>query len=185
MNFSLLSYEMPEVGGTKYGCFAKIPYHDKEYHQNSYSTSYKDSFCKKFDDNNYMPTTGQMFQHNNIWSGVSSEYEMVERKKITSKLLSESYNRDPERKYNTEIQRTWINHRDPAIKGVEDQKIDNASQRPQTQEIKLLTLPMQNREEYLDFHKKVYGNCGHKISDITRKKLEEMAKLKKQKEGVA
>ena len=32
---------------------------------------------------------------------------------------------------------------------------------------------------------KTYVKCGHKISDITRKKLIEMAEAKKIKEGVA
>ena len=30
MRFSLMSYEMPEVSGPKYGCFAKIPRHPPE-----------------------------------------------------------------------------------------------------------------------------------------------------------
>ena len=48
-----------------------------------------------------------------------------------------------------------------------------------------MTLPMKNNEEYQKMQYQTYIKCGHKISDITRKRLKEMAEIKKQKEGVA
>jgi hypothetical protein len=48
-----------------------------------------------------------------------------------------------------------------------------------------MTLPMKNDEEYQNMQYQTYVKCGHKISDITKKKLKEMAEAKKAKEGVA
>ena len=64
-------------------------------------------------------------------------------------------------------------------------KIDNATRRPWPQEIKFMSLPMYNKEENQKNQYNIYVNCGHKLSDITKKKLKEMAEAKKAKEGVA
>ncbi len=48
-----------------------------------------------------------------------------------------------------------------------------------------MTLPMKNNEEYQKMQNQVFIHCGHIISDITRKRLIEMAEAKKCKEGVA
>ncbi len=114
-----------------------------------------------------------------------SNHVSIDKKHISSKLINEKYNPNPERKYNTEIQRTWTYHRDPAIQAVEDLKVDNATRRPWPKEIKFMTLPMKNNEEYQKMQNQVFIHCGHIISDITRKRLIEMAEAKKCKEGVA
>ena len=44
---------------------------------------------------------------------------------------------------------------------------------------------MKNNEEYQKLQYQSFIHCGHKISDITRKKLIEMAEAKKCKEGGA
>ena len=44
---------------------------------------------------------------------------------------------------------------------------------------------MKNDEEYQKMQYQTFIKCGHKISDITRKRLIEMAEAKKAKEGVA
>ena len=114
-----------------------------------------------------------------------SDHISIDKKHISSLLVNEKYNPNKERKYNTEIQRTWTYHRDPAIEAIEDFKIDNASKRPWPKEIKFMTLPMKNNEEYQKMQYQTFIKSGHKISDITRKRLKEMAEIKKQKEGVA
>ena len=45
-----------------------------------------------------------------------------------------------------------------------------------------MSLPMYNQEEYQKMQYHTYVNCGHKLSDITKKKLKEMAEAKKAKE---
>ena len=185
MRFSLLSYKMPELGGPNHGCFAKLPKHPPEVGKGFFKTTYQDDFLKKFEEKKFKPMTGQIFSTTNTFSGLPSNHEPIDKKNISSKLVNEKYNPNPERKYNTEIQRTWTYHRDPAIQAIEDFKIDNASRRPWPNEIKFMTLPMKNNEEYQNMQYQTYVKCGHKISDITRKKLKEMAEAKKAKEGVA
>ena len=185
MKFSLLSYKMPQISGTQYGCFSKIPKHPPTEGKVLYRTSYMDGFCKRFEDKNFLPLSGKMLNGDNIYSGLKSDYESRDRKFIISALTSENYNRSPERKYNTQIQRTWINYKDPSIQAVENRKVDTSGRRPWANEIKFMSLPMFNKQEYQQLQRYSFNGCGHKISDITRKKLEEMAKLKKIKEGVA
>ena len=185
MRFSLLSYKMPELGGPKHGCFAKMAKHQPEEGKGFFKTTYQDDFLKNFEDRKFKPATGQIFSTREIFSGLQSDHEPIDKKHISSKLVNEKYNPNSERKYNTEIQRTWTYHRDPAIRAIEDFKIDNASRRPWPQKIEFMTLPMKNKKEYQNMQYQTYVKCGHKISDITRKKLIEMAEAKKAKEGVA
>ena len=185
MRFSLLSYKMPELGGPNHGCFAKLPKHLPSEGKGFFKTTYQDDFLKRFEDRKFKPITGQILSATNTFSGMRSNHVSVDKKYISSLLVNEKYNPNPERKYNTEIQRTWTYHRDPAIQAVEDFKVDNATRRPWPKEIKFMTLPMKNNEEYQKMQYQTYIHCGHKISDITRKKLKEMAEAKKAKEGVA
>ena len=185
MRFSLLSYKMPELGGPNHGCFAKLPKYPPEAGKGFYKTTYQDDFLKKFEDRKFKPVTGKILSSTETFCGIKSDFEPVDKKHISTKLVNENYNSGPERKYNTEIQRTWTYHKDPAIHAVQNLGIDNASRRPWPQEIKFMTLPMQNKEEYQKMQHQTYVHCGHKISDITRKKLKEMAEAKKVKEGIA
>ena len=185
MRFSLLSYRMPELGGPDHGCFAKLPKYPPEAGRGFYHTTYQDDFCKKFEDHKFRPVTGRILNSTQTFSGLPSDFVPVDKVHISTKLINESYNKMPERKYNTEMQRTWTYHRDPAIYAVQNLGIDNAKRRPETKEVKFMTLPMKNKEEYQNMQHQAYVHCGHQISDITRKKLKEMAEIKKAKEGVA
>ena len=185
MRFSLLSYRMPELNGPNHGCFAKLPKHLPEEGKGFFNTTYRDDFLHKFEAQKFKPFTGQIFSSTHTFSGIRSDYLSVDKKHISSLLVNEKYNPNKERKYNTEIQRTWTYHRDPAIKAVEELKIDNASRRPWPKDIKFMSLPMKNNEEYQKMQNQTYVHCGHKISDITKKRLKEMAQAKKQKEGIA
>ena len=185
MRFSLLSYKMPELGGPNYGTFAKLPKHPPFEGKGFFKTTYREDFLKRFEDMKFKPITGQILSSTNKFSGIRSNYLSVGKKHISSLLVNEKYNQNKERKYNTEIQRTWTYHGDPAIKAVEELKIDNTSRNPLTKEIKFMSLPMENKEEYQKMQYQTFIKCGHKISDITKRKLKEMAQSKKQKEGVA
>ena len=182
MRFSLMSYEMPEVSGPKYGCFSKIPRHPPEIKKGLFKSTYMDDFLSRFEKVKYKPTTCEVLTSTGVNSGLRSDYEPIDKKHISSKLVNERYNKDPDSKYNTEVQRSWTYHRDPAIIAVEDLKIDNASRKPWPEEIKFMSLPMHNEEEYQKMQYHTYVNCGHKLSDITKKKLKEMAEAKKAKE---
>ena len=185
MRFSLLSYRMPELGGPNSGCFAKLPKYPPEAFKGLFKTTYQDDFLKKFEDKKFKPVTGEILKSTGTYSGLPSDFEPVDKVHIKTKLINENYNDGPERKYNTEMQRTWTYHKDPAINAVQNLKIDNASRRPWPKEIKFMTLPMKNKEEYQKMQHQTYVHCGHKISDITKKKLKGMAEAKKAKEGVA
>ena len=185
MRFSLLSYRMPELGGPNHGCFAKLPKHPPSVGKGFFKTTYQDDFLKRFEEKRFKPLTTQILSSTKTFSGLRSNYVSVDKKRISSLLVNEKYNPNPERKYNTEIQRTWTCYRDPAIKAIEDSKINNASRRPWQKEIKFMSLPMKNEEEYQKMQYQTYIKCGHKISDITKRRLKEMAEIKKQKEGVA
>ena len=185
MRPSFLSYKMPDLGGPEHGCFSKMPKHNPEIGKGYFRTTYQDDYLKNFEDKKFKPATGQIFSSTETYCGIPSNYEPIDKKHISSKLVNEKYNPNPERKYNTEIQRTWIYHRDPAIQGIEDFKIDYATKRPIPKEVPFMTLPMKNSEEYQKVQHQTYVQCGHKISDITKKRLKEMAELKKQKEGIA
>ena len=142
-------------------------------------------FLKRFENSKFRPVSGQILSSTNTYSGMRSDHVSIDKKHISSLLINEKYNPNLERKYNTEIQRTWTYHRDPAIQAIEDFKVDNATKRPIPKEIPYMTLPMKNDEEYQKMLNQTYIKCGHRISDITRKKLIEMAEEKKCKEGVA
>ena len=100
---------------------------------------------------------------------------------ISSKLINERYNNGNEAKTNTEIQRSWTYHTDPAIEAIEKFKIDN-TRNSQEKEIEFMSLPMHNEEERGKIEYYNYVKCGHKLSDITKRKLKEMAKARKLKE---
>ena len=185
MRFSLLSYRMPELGGPNHGCFAKLPKHPPSVGKGFFKTTYQDDFLKRFEEKRFKPLTTQILSSTKTFSGLRSNYASVDKKHISSLLVNEKYNPNPERKYNTEIQRTWTYYRDPAIKAVEENKINNVSRRPWQKDIKFMSLPMKNEEEYQKLQHQNFIHCGHRISDITRKKLIEMAEEKKCKEGVA
>ena len=123
MRFSLMSYEMPEVSGPKYGCFAKIPRHPPEIKKGLFKSTYMDDFLSRFDKVKYKPITCDILTSTGVNSGLRSDFEPVDKKHISSKLVNERYNKDPDSKYNTEIQRSWTYHRDPAIIAVEDLKM--------------------------------------------------------------
>ena len=185
MRFSLLSYRMPELGGPNHGCFAKLPKHPPSVGKGFFKTTYQDDFLKRFEEKRFKPLSTQILSSTKTFSGLRSNYVSVDKKHISSLLVNEKYNPNPERKYNTEIQRTWTYYRDPAIKAVEENKINNVSRRPWQKDIKFMSLPMKNEEEYQKLQHQNFIHCGHRISDITRKKLIEMAEEKKCKEGVA
>ena len=185
MRFSLLSYRMPELGGPNHGCFAKLPKHLPSEGKGFFKTTYQDDFLKRFENSKFKPVSGQILSSTNTYSGMRSDHISIDKKHISSLLVNEKYNPNLERKYNTEMQRTWTYHRDPAIQAIEDFKVDNASIRPIPKEIQYMTLPMKNDEEYQKMLYQTYIKCGHRISDITRRKLIEMAEAKKCKEGVA
>ena len=177
-----MSYKMPEVSGPKSGCFSKVPRHPPMITKGLFKSTYQDDFLSQFEKQKFKSSTGEIFSSTGVNSGMQSEYEPINKKHISSLLVNERYNKSSEAKYNTEVQRSWTYHRDPAIKAVEDLKIDNASRRPWAQEIKFMSLPMYNKEENQKMQYHIYVNCGHKLSDITKKKLKEMAEAKKAKE---
>ena len=179
-----MSYKMPEIGGPKSGCFSKIPRHAPSVGKGLFKSTYQDDFLSKFENSKFKSVSGEILKSNGVFSGMHSEYEPTNKKYIGSLLINERYNKSPECKYNTEVQRSWTYHRDPAVKAVEDLKIDNASRRPCPQEIQFMSLPMYNKEENQKNQYHIYVNCGHKLSDITRRKLKEMAEAKKAKEAL-
>ena len=177
-----MSYKMPEITGPKSGYFSKIPRHPPEIKKGLFKSTYQDDCLSQFEKSKFKSATGEILRSTGINSGIPSEYESINKKHINSLLANERYNKSHESKYNTEVQRSWTYHRDPAIKAVEDLKIDNATRRPWPQEIKFMSLPMYNKEENQKNQYHIYVNCGHKLSDSTKKKLKEMAKAKKAKE---
>ena len=177
-----MTYKMPEVTGPKSGCFSKIPRHPPLITKGLFKSTYQDDYLSRFEKSRFKSASGLIFTSIGVNGGMNSEYEQVNKKHISSLLVNERYNKDPERKYNTEVQRSWTYQRDPAISAVEDLKIDNASRKPWPEEIKFMSLPMHNEEEYQKMQYHTYVNCGHKLSDITKKKLKEMAEAKKAKE---
>ena len=180
MRFSLMTYEMPPIKGPSYGCFSKIPRHPPEVKKGLFKSTYQDDFLSRF--GNFKSNNGKTNAVLGIGSGLDSTYEQSDRKYYTSKLINERYNTEPERKYNTQIQRTWIYKKDPGIDAVENLKIDNSSRKPWNEEIKFMSLPMYNDQEVQKMRYKVNHSCGYKLSDITKKKLKEMAEKRKKKE---
>ena len=182
MRFSLMSYKMPDISGPQNGCFSKIPRHPPFITKGLFKSTYQEDFLLRFEKSKFKSVTGEILKNSGINSGMQSEYEPINKKHISSLLVNERYNKNPECKYNTEVQRSWTYHKDPAIRAIEELKIDNASRRPWPKEIKFMSLPMQNEEENQKRNYHIYINCGHKLSDITKKKLKEMAEAKKAKE---
>ena len=182
MRFSLMSYKMPQVSGPKNGCFSKIPRYSPDSFKGYYKSLYQDSYSSRFNQSKFKSISGQILTNTGIYGGIKSDYLPLNKKHISSKLINERYNNGNEIKTNTEIQRSWTYHSDPAIEAIEKLKIDNASKIPVAEEIKYMSLPMYNDDERRKMQYHIYVNCGHKLSDITKRKLKEMAKARKLKE---
>ena len=173
---------MPEVSGPRYGCFSKVPRYSPDNSKENFRSIYQDSYLSRFEHSKFKSITGEILTNNGIYSGIKSDFLPLNKKHISSKLINERYNNSNEAKSNTEIQRSWTYHSDPAINAITKLKIDNASTTPVAQEVEFMSLPMFNHEER---RKMVYYNnvnCGHKLSDITKRKLKEMAKARKDRE---
>ncbi len=99
MRVSLLSYKMPEVGGTQYGVFSKIPRHDlneyKRYFDTSYNNYYINHFENKNDKRNKYTSCGmtssRASKNLNQYAGVDSDFVKNDKIKITTRLISEKY----------------------------------------------------------------------------------------------
>ena len=173
---------MPEVSGPRYGCFAKVPRYSPDNSKENFRSIYQDSYLSRFQHSKFKSITGEILTNNGVYSGMKSDFLPLNKKHISSKLINERYNNSNEAKSNTEIQRSWTYHSDPAINAITKLNIDNASNIPIPQEVEFMSLPMFNHEER---RKMIYYNnvnCGHKLSDITKRKLKEMAKARKDRE---
>ena len=116
----------------------------------------------------FKPKSNKMFGLENKFSGTESKFEPIDKIKITTKLISEKFNEKGDPKYNTEIQRTWINHRDPGIRAVNDLGIDNTKCFPFPKIDNELSLTMYNDKEYNRVRAKSVFGCPRKFSDITK-----------------
>lgn len=168
MRVSVLSYKMPELTGTKYGCFSKLPRHSPDEGRRYFETTYYASFNKRWDQMRFHPKTTKMLINDGKYSGTMSNWEPTDRIKITTQLISEKYNKGEEPKYNTECQRTWIYHRDPAVRAVEDLKIDNTRVTPLPKIDNELSLTMYNNREYERVRSKSFYGCPKKFTDVTK-----------------
>ena len=177
-----MSYKMPEVSGPKYGCFAKVPSYPPDNSKINFRSIYQDSYLTRFQHSKFKSITGEILTNKGIYSGMKSDFVPFNKKHISSKLINERYNNGNESKSNTEIQRSWTYHSDPAIEAIEKLKIDNASRVPIEKEVEYMSLPMYNDEERRKMNYYKYVKCGHKLADITKKKLKEMAKARKDRE---
>lgn len=92
MRVSVLSYKMPELSGTKYGVFSKLPRHDQLHDKRYFETTYYASYQKKFDQQRFQPKTPAMYNTEKMFSGTISNYEPFNKIKISTKLISEKYN---------------------------------------------------------------------------------------------
>ena len=182
MRFSLMSYKMPEVSGPKLGCFSKIPRHSPDKFRGYFQSLYQDSYLSRFQNSKFKSISGEILTNTGVYGGMKSDFTPINKKLFSSKLINERYNNGNEAKTNTEIQRSWTYHSDPAIEAIEKLKIDNASKIHLGEEVKYMSLPMFNDEEKRKRDHLIYVNCGHKLSDITKRKLKEMAKARKLKE---
>ena len=131
-----MSYKMPEVSGPKYGCFAKVPSYPPDNSKINFRSIYQDSYLTRFQHSKFKSITGEILTNKGIYSGMKSDFVPFNKKHISSKLINERYNNGNESKSNTEIQRSWTYHSDPAIEAIEKLKIDNASRVPIEKEIK-------------------------------------------------
>ena len=177
-----MSYKMPEVSGPKYGCFAKVPKYNPDNFKVNFQSLYQDDYLSRFKNSKFKSITGEILTNQGIYCGMKSDYLPLNKKHISSKLINERYNNGGEAKSNTEIQRSWTYHSDPAIESVKKMNLDNTSNIPIEKEVEFMSLPMFNEEEKQKIQYYHYVKCGHKLSDITRKKLKEMAKARKAKE---
>ena len=168
MRVSVLSYKMPELHGTKYGCFAKLPRHPLEEGRRYFDTTYHDSYSKRFEQMNFHHVSNKYFALQNKFSGNDSKFEPIERIRITTKLISEKFKENCDPKYNTEIQRTWINYRDPGVRAVNDLHIDNTKIVPLPIIDNELSLSMYNDKEYNRMKSKSVMGCPRHFSDITK-----------------
>ncbi len=182
MRFSLMSYKMPEVSGPKLGCFSKIPRHSPDKFRGYFQSLYQDSYLSRFQNSKFKSISGEILTNTGVYGGMKSDFTPINKKHFSSKLINERYNNGNESKSNTEIQRSWTYHSDPAIEAIEKLKIDNASRVPFEKEVEYMSLPMYNDEERRKMNYYNYVKCGHKLSDITKKKLKEMAKARKDRE---
>ena len=173
MRVSILSYKMPPLGGTQYGCFSKIPSLSPNEKKNYFETTYRQSYCDKFKREGYRPRTSNMFNNRGVWSGLISNYEPNDRIRISTQLISEKYNNGNEPKYNTECQRTWINYRDPGVRAVNDWGFDNTGKKFLPNVDNYLSYPMWNDREYEKVRSKTFFGCPRKISDITKRKKQD------------
>ena len=177
-----MSYKMPEVSGPKYGCFAKVPSYPPDNSKINFRSIYQDSYLTRFQHSKFKSITGEILTNKGIYSGMKSDFVPFNKKHISSKLINERYNNGNESKSNTEIQRSWTYHSDPAIEAVKNININRRSSLPIEKEVPFMSLPMHNEEEKQKIEYYNYVRCGHKLSDITKKKLKEMAKARKDRE---
>ena len=167
----MLSYKMPELNGPNYGCFAKLPRHSPSDGQRYFQTTYQDSYSQRFNDHKYTPIPNSAFQVEHKFCGSSSNWQPADRIRITTQLISEKYNNGSEPKYNTEIQRTWINHRDPGVRAINDLGIDNTRVLTTTNSHKDndLSLTMQSDKLYNDVKAKTFYGCPKRFTDVTKR----------------
>ena len=177
-----MSYKMPDVSGPKYGCFSKVPQYSPDNFKINYQSTYQDDFLSRFQYSKFKSITGEILTNTGVYSGLKSDFIPLDKKFISSKLVNERYNNGNEAKSNTEIQRTWTYHSDPAIEAVKNMDINNIGIPPIENEVPFMSLPMHNEEEKQKIEYYNYVRCGHKLSDITKRKLKEMAKARKMKE---
>ena len=182
MRFSLMSYKMPDVPGPKYGCFAKVPKYAPDNFKENYRSIYQDDYLSRFQQSKFKSITGEILTNTGVYGGLRSDHIPYDKKFISSCLVNERYNNGNEAKSNTEIQRSWTYHSDPAIEAVKNININRRSSLPIEKEVEFMSLPMHNDEERRKIEYYYYVRCGHKLSDITKRKLKEMAKARKIKE---
>ena len=168
MSVSFLNYKMPELPGPKTGVFAKIPHHGPDEGRRYFETTYYASYQKKFDTAGFIPKTNQQYMFDGGFSGTMSSFKPVDKKDITTLLISEKYNTGNEPKYNTEIQRTWINYRDPGVRAIQDFGVDNRKKIPLPKIDNNLSLRIQNDKEYQKQRNKSFFGCPKTFSDITK-----------------
>ena len=173
---------MPDVPGPKYGCFAKVPKYNPDNFKVNFQSLYQDDYLSRFKNSKFKSITGEILTNQGIYCGMKSDYLPLNKKHISSKLINERYNNGGEAKSNTEIQRSWTYHSDPAIEAVKNININKRSSLPIEKEVEFMSLPMHNDEERRKMEYYNYVRCGHKLSDITKRKLKEMAKARKIKE---
>jgi hypothetical protein len=170
MRVSMLSYKMPELNGPKYGCFAKLPRHPPSEGQRYFQTTYQDSYSQRFNT----PKSNSAFQVEHKFCGSSSNWQPADRIRITTQLISEKYNNGYEPKYNTEVQRTWINYRDPGVRAITDLGIDNTKLSSTTTRSNFhykdneLSLTMPSDKMYNDVKAKTFYGCPKKFTDVTK-----------------